>query len=73
MGPLAITINGVLLAAVLGVSVWLLRLGVRYTYEYGRTEIQLRLRWRILIGILILFVLGLGASLFNVLVELLNT
>lgn len=62
---LPVFINIGLLSITLLVAVIILRASSVYSYNFGDDEVQLRMRWIILKGLLALLVLGTIAAVYN--------
>lgn len=66
ISTLSIIVNFILLALSFIIAALMLRLGSLYSYNYGNSAVQEKLKWRILRLILLLIAIGLIASVFNI-------
>ncbi|MEX2055203.1 MAG: hypothetical protein WD972_03385 [Candidatus Andersenbacteria bacterium] len=62
-----IIVNGVLLIIAFVLAIIMLRAGATHQYNQGDNVIQDRMKWIILRCLVILIVIGIGASVFNLL------
>ena len=71
IGPITFIVNAVLLLIAIVAGGLLLRLGALHSYNYGIAHIQEKLKWRILILILILIATSLFGAVYNLAVSVL--